>query len=280
MTKVTRLMGTARTTVCRVRDRSDAERTPQYKSQLERMPELLRQVVEAAKKQPRTTISALVCKFNTSRPTMTKLAKQDFGDEVLQEAAGSQDLGWCKSVPLPKGQSAPQQDQAWSGWEGACLHRREIFHRDYSIWDRVVGVACREEAPNITLLKRHVVRAWHQLDTDCIQTVCSAFHRHLEEVVAVEGGRIERQRKYTYLTIAYIFILLRRSPKRHQFCATVKNKILSALERFFIVCNGVENHKKLHFISVSIIILPVCSLQLSLLFHIASAIPGQLVWIM
>ncbi len=77
VTKVVRFVGTTRTVVRRVCNRGDAERALQHKPNLVRMPELLHQVAQAVKKQPSTIISALVCKFNTSRLVMNKLVKQD-----------------------------------------------------------------------------------------------------------------------------------------------------------------------------------------------------------
>ncbi len=66
---------------------------------------------------------------------------------------------------------------------------------DYSIWDRVAGVACREDAPNIHTLKHWVNKAWRDLGADYVRRVCRGFRRRLEVVINAEGGCIERQHK-------------------------------------------------------------------------------------
>ncbi len=71
-------------------------------------------------------------------------------------------------------------------------HHQTVLPFDYGIWDRVVGVVCGEETPNIAMLKRWVARVWRQLDTDYVRTVCSAFRHRLEEVVVAEGSQVEK----------------------------------------------------------------------------------------
>ncbi len=62
---------------------------------------------------------------------------------------------------------------------------------DYSIWDRVAGVACREDVPNIHTLKCWVNKAWHNLGANYVRRVCRGFRHRLEAVINAEGGALK-----------------------------------------------------------------------------------------
>ncbi len=62
---------------------------------------------------------------------------------------------------------------------------------DHSIWDKVAGMACKEDAPIINTLKYRVACAWHALDANYISTVCTGFRRCFEAVITTEGRQIE-----------------------------------------------------------------------------------------
>ncbi len=52
---------------------------------------------------------------------------------------------------------------------------------DYSMWDHVVSVACRDTAPNVATLKEHVNVAWENMDAKFI-------HREVQEQARSCGG--------------------------------------------------------------------------------------------
>ncbi len=59
---------------------------------------------------------------------------------------------------------------------------------DYSIWDRVAGMACREDVPNIHIHKCWVNKVWRNLGANYIRRVCRGFRRHLEAAINAKGG--------------------------------------------------------------------------------------------
>ncbi len=83
--------------------------------------------------------------------------------------------------------------EGWSFWDKSVwpASSPDLAPLDYSIWDKVAGVACREEAPNLQTLRRRVARAWRQLEPDYIRSTCRAFQTRLEAVISGGGGRIE-----------------------------------------------------------------------------------------
>ncbi len=62
---------------------------------------------------------------------------------------------------------------------------------DFAIWDHISGVACRDRAPNVAILKERVNAAWDAMDPSFIRRSCRRFRSRLERVVAARGGRIE-----------------------------------------------------------------------------------------
>ena len=62
---------------------------------------------------------------------------------------------------------------------------------DYAIWDHISGVACKEAAPSIDVLKQRVNAAWNAMIPAFVRKCFSGFRRRLEAVIAADGGRIE-----------------------------------------------------------------------------------------
>ena len=67
----------------------------------------------------------------------------------------------------------------------------DVAPLDYGIWDKVVGIACKDTAPNIKTMKTNVNAAWAAMDPGFVRRVCRGFRRRLEAVITAGGGRIE-----------------------------------------------------------------------------------------
>ncbi len=85
------------------------------------------------------------------------------------------------------------RQEGWCFWakEEWPPHSPDLAPLDYSIWDRISGIACKDSAPSIQALKRRVNAAWRNLDASYVRRVCRSFRRRLELVIGAEGGRIE-----------------------------------------------------------------------------------------
>ncbi len=57
---------------------------------------------------------------------------------------------------------------------------------DYTIWDQIASVACRDAAPDIGTVNA----AWQELEPDFIRRVCRGFLPWLEAVIGAKGGPI------------------------------------------------------------------------------------------
>ncbi len=62
---------------------------------------------------------------------------------------------------------------------------------DYAIRNHVAGVACRDTAPTVDVMKGRVEDAWRNMDANCVKRSTGAFRRRLEALISTEEGRIE-----------------------------------------------------------------------------------------
>ena len=61
----------------------------------------------------------------------------------------------------------------------------------FKIWVQVEREACATRAPNFTVLKDPVAKAWHNLDPAYIRTILGPSEAVIEAVIEADGSKIE-----------------------------------------------------------------------------------------
>ena len=83
----------------------------------------------------------------------------------------------------------------WDFWrkEEWPAHSPDLAPLDYAIWEPMRRKACAEEAPSLEVLRQRVSEAWLAQTPAFIRRVCRGFRRRLAQVVAAQGGYIEKK---------------------------------------------------------------------------------------
>ncbi len=81
------------------------------------------------------------------------------------------------------------------GWPFWCKEwppsSPDLAPLDYTIWDAIASVACKDPAPNVDTTKARVNDAWQALNADFVRQVFHCQGPLLETCIAAGGGRIE-----------------------------------------------------------------------------------------
>ncbi len=85
------------------------------------------------------------------------------------------------------------REEGWCFWDNSMWPPSSLDWAvlDYAIWDYIAGLAGKESAPIVSVMKERVEAAWEGMSADFIKKVTGRFRSSLEAVVAKEGGRIE-----------------------------------------------------------------------------------------
>ncbi len=85
------------------------------------------------------------------------------------------------------------EEEGWQFWkkEDKPPSSPDCAPFEYSIWNHIDGILCKERSPNVAELKEHVNAAWATMTPSFIKRVTRRLRSRLERIVATGGGRIK-----------------------------------------------------------------------------------------